>query len=73
MFAPVCIKETGAAKLGRKTQQGNGAHTSLSVDRRLGSDSGFRSINKLVALILMCPIVPPRSRISSRKSGSRLP
>jgi hypothetical protein len=50
-----------------------GFHTSLSVDRRLGSNKGVPSINNLVALFLMCSIVPRRSSDSSRRAGSKSP
>jgi hypothetical protein len=48
-------------------------HTSLSVDRRLGSNKGVPSTNNLVALSLMCSIVPRRSCDSSCRAGSRSP
>jgi hypothetical protein len=48
-------------------------HTSLSVARRLGSNKGVPSTNNLVALSLMCSIVPRRSCDSSCRAGSRSP
>jgi hypothetical protein len=48
-------------------------HTSLSVARRLGSNKGAPSTNNLVALSLMCSIVPRRSCDSSCRAGSRSP
>jgi len=49
-----------------------GSHT-WSPARRLGSDNGFRSINKLLARFLRCSIVTPRSCDSSCRVGSRSP
>ena len=46
---------------------------SLSVARRLGSGNGVPSTNKLVALFLICVIVPRRSCVSSCTAGSRSP
>jgi hypothetical protein len=55
------------------TQQVMGFHTSLSFARRLGSNKGVPSTNNLVALSLLCSIVPRRSCDSSCRAGSRSP
>ena len=50
-----------------------GLHPSLSFARRLGSNKGFPSTNKLLALFLMCSIVPRRCCDNSRRAGSKSP
>jgi hypothetical protein len=49
------------------------SHTSLSVARRLGSDKGLLSTNKLEAPSLRCAIVLCRSSASSSRAGSSSP
>ena len=48
-----------------------GSHTSLSFARRLGSNKGFPSTNKVLALFLMCSIVLRKCCDNSRRAGAK--